>query len=200
MMKQRWGLDRNVLRPTPCDPWGVNNTTGILEQKKTNSWTPVILCAFSLTPPAYDLRYIVINKVLFCSVLITLLTVRGAIRSTYVLMIIYNVIFQRKVRRTGEVSHTREVRRTESCGEMVCSGLLTIILEDKDGTFLGEQGAAISAADDKWNDATWGRGDNKIPRAMLTDRAGRRKSIDDVRKYTGRSICLIYFECDLLLN
>ena len=41
MMKQRWGLDRNVLRPTPGDPWGVDNTTGTLEQKKTNSWTPV---------------------------------------------------------------------------------------------------------------------------------------------------------------
>ena len=23
MMKQRRGLDRNVLRSTPCDPWGV---------------------------------------------------------------------------------------------------------------------------------------------------------------------------------
>ena len=23
MMKKRWGLDRNVLRPTPGDPWGV---------------------------------------------------------------------------------------------------------------------------------------------------------------------------------
>ena len=23
MIKQRWGLDRNVLRPTPEDPWGV---------------------------------------------------------------------------------------------------------------------------------------------------------------------------------
>ena len=23
MMKQRRGLDRNVLRPTPGDPWGV---------------------------------------------------------------------------------------------------------------------------------------------------------------------------------
>ena len=38
MMKQRWGLDRNnVLQPTPGDPWGVEQ----LEQKKTNSWTPV---------------------------------------------------------------------------------------------------------------------------------------------------------------
>ena len=41
MMKQRWGLDRNVLRPTSGDPWVSNNTTGTLEQKKTNSWTPV---------------------------------------------------------------------------------------------------------------------------------------------------------------
>ena len=41
MMKQRWGLNRNVLRPTPGDPWGVEQHTGTLEQKKTNSWTPV---------------------------------------------------------------------------------------------------------------------------------------------------------------
>ena len=27
MMKQRWGLDRNVLRPTPGDPWGVEDQT-----------------------------------------------------------------------------------------------------------------------------------------------------------------------------
>ena len=41
MMKQRWGLDRNVLRPTPGDPWGVEQPTETLKQKKTNSWTPV---------------------------------------------------------------------------------------------------------------------------------------------------------------
>ena len=41
MMKQRWGLDRNVLQPTPGDPWGVEQPTETLEQKKTNSWTPV---------------------------------------------------------------------------------------------------------------------------------------------------------------
>ena len=41
-MKQRWGLDRNnVLRPTPGDPWGVEQPTETLEQKKTNTWTPV---------------------------------------------------------------------------------------------------------------------------------------------------------------
>ena len=41
MMKQRWGLDRNVLRPTPGDPWGVEQLTETLEKKKTNNWTPV---------------------------------------------------------------------------------------------------------------------------------------------------------------
>ena len=38
MMKQRRGLDKNnVLRLTPGDPWGVEQTTGALEQKKNNS-------------------------------------------------------------------------------------------------------------------------------------------------------------------
>ena len=41
MMKQRSGLDRNVLRPTPEDPWGVGQPTETLEQKKTHSWTLV---------------------------------------------------------------------------------------------------------------------------------------------------------------
>ena len=42
MMKQGWRIDRShVLWPTPGDPGVSNNTTGTLEQKKTNSWTPV---------------------------------------------------------------------------------------------------------------------------------------------------------------
>ena len=41
MMKQRWGLDKNVLRPTPGDPWGVEQHHWNMEQKKTNTWTPV---------------------------------------------------------------------------------------------------------------------------------------------------------------
>ena len=40
MMKQRWWLDRNVLRPTPGDSLGVEQPAETLEQKKTNSWTP----------------------------------------------------------------------------------------------------------------------------------------------------------------
>ena len=37
MMKQRWGLDRNVLRPTPGDPWGVEQhhwNTGAQENQQ----------------------------------------------------------------------------------------------------------------------------------------------------------------------
>ena len=41
MMKQSWGLDRNVLQPTPGDLWGVEQPTETLEQNKTNRWTPV---------------------------------------------------------------------------------------------------------------------------------------------------------------
>ena len=40
MMKQRWGLDRNVLRPTPGDPWGVEQhhwNIGAEENQQLNS-------------------------------------------------------------------------------------------------------------------------------------------------------------------
>ena len=39
MMKQRWGLDRNLLRPTPGDPWGVEQhhwNTGAEENQQLN--------------------------------------------------------------------------------------------------------------------------------------------------------------------
>ena len=37
-MKQRWGLDRNVLRPTPGDPWGVEQHHWNTGAKETPSW------------------------------------------------------------------------------------------------------------------------------------------------------------------
>ena len=43
MMKQRWGLDRNVLRPTPGDPWGVEHHhwhTGAEENQQLNPGGP----------------------------------------------------------------------------------------------------------------------------------------------------------------
>ena len=43
MMKQRWGLDINVLRPTPGDPWGVEQhhwNTGAEENQQLNPGGP----------------------------------------------------------------------------------------------------------------------------------------------------------------
>ena len=43
MMKQRRGLDRNVLRPTPGDPWGVEHhhwNTGAKETQQLNPGGP----------------------------------------------------------------------------------------------------------------------------------------------------------------
>ena len=49
MMKQRWGLDRNVLRPTPGDPWGVEQhhwNTGAEENQQLNPGGPSNRLAF----------------------------------------------------------------------------------------------------------------------------------------------------------
>ena len=43
MMKQRWGLDRNVLGPTPGDPWGFEQhhwNTGAKENQQLNPGGP----------------------------------------------------------------------------------------------------------------------------------------------------------------
>ena len=43
MMKQRWGLDRNVLRPTPGDPRGAEQhhwNTGANENQQLNTGGP----------------------------------------------------------------------------------------------------------------------------------------------------------------
>ena len=42
-MKQRLGLDRNMLRPTPGDPWGVEQhhwNTGAKENQQLNPGGP----------------------------------------------------------------------------------------------------------------------------------------------------------------
>ena len=43
MMKQGWGLDRNVLRPIPGDPWGIEQhhwNTGAKENQQLNWKAP----------------------------------------------------------------------------------------------------------------------------------------------------------------
>ena len=42
-MKQGWGLDRNVLRPIPGDPWGIEQhhwNTGAKENQQLNHGGP----------------------------------------------------------------------------------------------------------------------------------------------------------------
>ena len=40
MMKQRWGLDRNLLRPTPGYPWGVEQHHWNTEAKENQQLNP----------------------------------------------------------------------------------------------------------------------------------------------------------------
>ena len=99
--------------------------------------------------------------------------------------IIWTCFFDSKVR-GSEARQTRAVHSLEkTCGDMVCSGKLTVVVTDSDGTLTGNKGSVTSSAEDNWNNPAWGRGDDKIPRPMLTDSNGRRKSVDDIRTYTG---------------
>ena len=71
MMKQRWGLDRNVLRPTPGDPWVVENhhwSTGAKEQLNPGGgpsnrvvWVPVgtVCCMLQI----YELNYLAMQQI-----------------------------------------------------------------------------------------------------------------------------------------
>ena len=44
MMKQRWGLDRSVLQPSPVDPWGVEQAF----------WKPKSIKQIFLIEPPHD--------------------------------------------------------------------------------------------------------------------------------------------------
>ena len=67
MMKQRWGLDRNVLRLTPGDPWGVEQqhwNTGAEENQQLNpsgrvkrkGWGYTHDCCADKNPYPHDCR------------------------------------------------------------------------------------------------------------------------------------------------
>ena len=61
MMKQRWGLDRNVLRPTPGDPWGVEQhhwNTGAEENQQLNPGGPSNRRKPTLEPGLIQYQYI----------------------------------------------------------------------------------------------------------------------------------------------
>ena len=56
MMKQRWGLDRNVLQPTPGDPWGVEQhhwNTGAEENQQLNPYKETLFNETARVMAAY---------------------------------------------------------------------------------------------------------------------------------------------------
>ena len=52
---------RSQQKPTPGDPWGVEQPTETLEQKKTNNWTPVSQATDKSSGPN-QLKYIALCR------------------------------------------------------------------------------------------------------------------------------------------
>jgi hypothetical protein len=72
------------------------------------------------------------------------------------------------------------------CVDMDCDALKKVIISDKDGTYFGSVGVAVSQSEFEWNgDRARGLGDYRIPKEALADSNGRLKNISDVYKYTG---------------
>ena len=69
---------------------------------------------------------------------------------------------------------------------MDCDALKKVIISDKDGTYFGSVGVAVSQSEFEWNgDRARGLGDYRIPKEALADSNGRLRNISDVYKYTG---------------
>ena len=72
------------------------------------------------------------------------------------------------------------------CVDMDCDGLKKVILNDLDGSFLGQSGSVFSQSEWQWNgDRSRGLGDWRIPAEALVDNAGKKKNISDVYTYPG---------------
>ena len=69
---------------------------------------------------------------------------------------------------------------------MDCDALKKVIISDKDGTYFGSVGVAVSQSEFEWNgDRARGLGDYRIPKEALADSNGRLRNISDVYKFTG---------------
>ena len=69
---------------------------------------------------------------------------------------------------------------------MDCDSLKKVIISDKDGTFFGSIGVAVSQSEFEWNgDRARGLGDYRIPKEALADSNGHLKNISDVYTYRG---------------
>ena len=72
------------------------------------------------------------------------------------------------------------------CGDMSCDSKRRSILVDLDGTFLGSAGGIIPEAEYEWDGKrTYGLGDYRIPKSMLSDSKGNRIKVDTLAKHKG---------------
>ena len=72
------------------------------------------------------------------------------------------------------------------CVDMDCDGLKKVVLNDLDGSFLGQSGSVFSESEWQWvGDPARGLGDYRIPKEALADKNGHMKNIFDVYKYRG---------------
>ncbi|KAK3107766.1 hypothetical protein FSP39_021797 [Pinctada imbricata] len=72
------------------------------------------------------------------------------------------------------------------CVDMACDGLLKVLVDDIDGTFLGTRGMVISQSEFEYNgDRRRGLGDYRIPKEMLTRLDGTRIPYRTLAPYQG---------------
>ncbi|CAH2285754.1 fibrocystin-L [Pelobates cultripes] len=72
------------------------------------------------------------------------------------------------------------------CVDMVCDAKRKALLKDLDGTFLGSIGSVIPQSEYQWNGlASYGLGDSRIPKVMLTNLNGSSINVSQVAPYQG---------------
>uniref|UniRef100_H2Y4C5 G8 domain-containing protein n=1 Tax=Ciona savignyi TaxID=51511 RepID=H2Y4C5_CIOSA len=72
------------------------------------------------------------------------------------------------------------------CVDMECDGMKTVLMVDKDGSFLGSPGTIIPEAEFEWDgDRRRGLGDYRIPKTMLTRLNGSRIPINEIAPFKG---------------
>ena len=71
------------------------------------------------------------------------------------------------------------------CIDMDCDGLKKALLNDLDGSFLGEKGTVIPQSEYEWGSQQRGLGDFRIPKEMLTAPNGSMIDPSQVYKYPG---------------
>uniref|UniRef100_A0A8C5QTU9 Fibrocystin-L n=1 Tax=Leptobrachium leishanense TaxID=445787 RepID=A0A8C5QTU9_9ANUR len=72
------------------------------------------------------------------------------------------------------------------CVDMTCDAKRKALLKDLDGSFLGSKGAVVPQAEYQWNGLpSYGLGDYRIPKVMLTSLTGSRLPVSQVAPFKG---------------